>query len=159
MPTPMETTLVLVKPDGVQRGLIGEILGRMERKGLQITGMKLAKVPRAVFERHYEAHKAKKFFAGLVEFMSSSPCVVLAVKGIESIKIVRAMMGATFGKDALPGTVRGDLAISSSYNLVHSSDSAEAAARELALFFQPGEVLDFPIGNRDWIYDVKAELS
>ncbi len=159
MPTPMETTLVLVKPDGVQRGLIGEILGRMERKGLQITGMKLAKIPRAVFERHYEAHKAKKFFAGLVEFMSSSPCVVLAVKGIEAVKIVRAMMGATFGKDALPGTVRGDLAISSSYNLVHSSDSPEAAARELALFFQPGEVLEFPIGNREWIYDVKAELS
>lgn len=159
MPTPMETTLVLVKPDGVQRGLVGEILGRLERKGVQIVGLKLAKYPRAVFERHYEAHKTKKFFAGLVEFMSSSPCVAVAARGIEAVKIVRGMMGPTFGKDAPPGTVRGDLAISSSFNLVHSSDSAEAAVRELGIFFQPGEVLDFPIGNRDWIYDVKAELS
>ena len=157
--TPMETTLVLVKPDGVQRGLVGEILGRFERKGLQIVGLKLAHLPKDLLERHYADHKARSFFAGLVAFMGSSPAVVLALRGLNAITVTRGLMGKTFGKDAAPGTIRGDLAISSSFNLVHGSDSPEAAARELGLFFQPGEVLDFPIGNRDWIYDVKAELS
>jgi nucleoside-diphosphate kinase len=157
--TPMETTLVIVKPDGVQRGLVGEILGRFEKKGLQIVGLKLTKLSRELLERHYADHKAKSFFAGLVAFMGSSPAVVVALRGLNAITVTRGLMGKTFGKDAAPGTIRGDLAISSSFNLVHGSDSAEAAAKELGLFFQPGEVLDFPIGNRDWIYDVKAELS
>ena len=157
--TPMETTLVIIKPDGVQRGLVGEILGRFERKGLQIVGLKLAHLPKDLLERHYADHKARSFFAGLVAFMGSSPAVVLALRGLNAITVTRGLMGKTFGKDAAPGTIRGDLAISSSFNLVHGSDSPEAAARELGLFFQPGEVLDFPIGNRDWIYDVKAELS
>jgi len=155
----METTLVIIKPDGVQRGLVGEILGRFERKGLQIVGLKLAHLPKDLLERHYADHKARSFFAGLVAFMGSSPAVVLALRGLNAITVTRGLMGKTFGKDAAPGTIRGDLAISSSFNLVHGSDSPEAAARELGLFFQPGEVLDFPIGNRDWIYDVKAELS
>ena len=157
--TPMETTLVIVKPDGVQRGLVGEILGRFEKKGLQIVGLKLTKLSKDLLERHYADHKAKSFFAGLVAFMGSSPAVVVALRGLNAITVTRGLMGKTFGKDAAPGTIRGDLAISSSFNLVHGSDSPEAAAKELALFFQPGEVLDFPIGNRDWIYDVKAELS
>ena len=156
--TPMETTLVIVKPDGVQRGLVGEILGRFERKGLQIVGLKLAKLPRELLERHYADHRAKGFFAGLVAFMGSSPAVVVALRGLNAISVARGLMGKTFGKDAAPGTIRGDLAISSSFNLVHGSDAPEAAAKELALFFAPGEVLDFPIGNREWIYDVKAEL-
>ena len=154
----METTLVMVKPDGVQRGLVGEILGRFERKGLQISGLKIARLSRDLLERHYADHKAKPFFPGLVAFMSSSPVVVVALRGVAAVAIVRNLMGKTFGKDAAPGTIRGDLAVSSSFNLVHGSDSPEAAAREVALFFAPGEVLDFPLGNRDWIYDVKAEL-
>ena len=154
----METTLVMVKPDGVQRGLIGEILGRFERKGLQISGLKIARLSRDLLERHYADHKAKPFFAGLVAFMSSSPVVVVALRGVAAVSIVRNLMGKTFGKDAAPGTIRGDLAVSSSFNLVHGSDSPEAAAREVALFFAPGEVVDYPLGNRDWIYDVKAEL-
>jgi nucleoside-diphosphate kinase len=157
--TPMETTLVIVKPDGVQRGLVGEILSRFERKGLQIVGLKLARLPRELLERHYGDHRSKPFFAGLVAFMGSSPAVVLALRGLHAVSVTRGLMGKTFGKDAAPGTIRGDLAISSSFNLVHGSDSPEAAAKELALFFAPGEVLDFPIGNREWIYDVKAELA
>jgi nucleoside-diphosphate kinase len=157
--TPMETTLVLVKPDGVQRGLVGEIVSRFERKGLQIAGMKTARLTRELLERHYADHKAKPFFTGLVEFMSSGPVVVLALRGLNAVSIVRNLMGKTFGKDAAPGTIRGDLAISSSFNLVHGSDSPEAAARETGLFFLPGEVLDYPVANREWVYDVKAELS
>jgi nucleoside-diphosphate kinase len=155
----METTLVIVKPDGVQRGLVGEILSRFERKGLQIAGLKLAKLPKATLEKHYAEHAAKSFYAGLVAFMGSSPVVVVAVRGLNAVGVVRGLMGKTFGKDAAPGTIRGDLAISSSFNLVHGSDGPEAAARELGLFFGPGELQDYPVGNRDWVYDVKAELS
>jgi nucleoside-diphosphate kinase len=155
----METTLVLVKPDGVQRGLIGEILGRFERKGLQIAGLKLARLPKDLLEKHYGEHRAKPFFAGLVAFMGSAPVTVIALRGLNAVTVVRGLMGKTFGKDAAPGTIRGDLAISSSFNLVHGSDSPESAAREIALFFAPGDLLDYPVGNRDWVYDVKAELS
>ena len=154
-----ETTLVLVKPDGVQRALVGEILRRFERKGLQIAGLKLARLPKSLLEQHYGEHRAKPFFRGLVEFMSSAPVVVLAVRGLNAISVVRGLMGKTFGKDAAPGTIRGDLAISSSFNLVHGSDGSESAAWELALFFAPGEILDYPVGNREWVYDVPAELS
>jgi nucleoside-diphosphate kinase len=157
--TAMETTLVLVKPDGVQRGLVGEILGRFERKGLQVAGLRLARLSRETLERHYGEHRQKPFFAGLVAFMGSGPVVVAALRGLNAVSVVRSLMGKTFGKDAAPGTIRGDLAISSSFNLVHGSDSPESAARELALFFGPGEVLDYPVPNRDWVYDVAAELS
>ena len=155
----METTLVLVKPDGVQRGLVGEILGRFERKGLQIVGLKLERLSRDLLERHYADHKAKPFFAGLVAFMASAPVAVVALRGLNAVLVARNLMGKTFGKDAAPGTIRGDLAISSSFNLVHGSDSPESAARELAIFFRPGELQDVPMGNREWIYDVRAELS
>ena len=155
----VQETLVLVKPDGVMRGLVGEIVGRFEQKGLQIAGMKLARLSKDLLERHYADHKAKSFFAGLVAFMQSGPVVVLALRGLNAITVVRGMMGKTFGKDAAPGTIRGDLAISSSFNLVHGSDSPEAAAKEVGLFFGPGEVLDYTLGNRDWIYDVAAELK
>jgi len=159
MATPMETTLVIVKPDGVQRGLIGNILTRFERKGLQIVGLKMVNISMETLERHYADHKTKSFYKGLVAFMSSAPVAVLALRGLNAISVTRNLMGKTFGKDAAPGTIRGDLAISSSFNLVHGSDSAEAAAKELGLFFRPGELLDYPIGNRDWIYDVAAELA
>lgn len=155
----LETTLVIVKPDGVQRGLVGEILSRFERKGLQVAGLKLVRLPRALLEKHYGEHKAKPFYEGLLAFMSSSPVVVAAVRGLNAVSVVRGLMGKTFGKDAAPGTIRGDFAVSSSFNLVHGSDGPESAARELALFFAPGEILDWPVGNREWVYDVKAELS
>jgi nucleoside-diphosphate kinase len=149
----LETTLVLVKPDGVQRRLVGRILGRFEEKGLQIAGMKFARLDKALLEKHYEAHKAKPFYPGLVAYMHSSPVVVLALTGKNAIAVVRKMMGATFGSKAEPGTIRGDLAISDGYNLVHGSDSPEAAAKELALYFGPGELVEWKPADMTWVYD------
>jgi nucleoside-diphosphate kinase len=150
----METTLIIFKPDAVQRGLCGKILSRFEDKGLQVVGMKLTQIPLSLAETHYEAHKSKPFYAGLVRFMTSSPVVVLALRGNGAITIARNMMGATFGSKANPGTIRGDFGVSNSYNLIHGSDSPEAAERELKLFFAPGEVLDWKRAGDAWIYDM-----
>ena len=149
----METTLVLVKPDGVQRRLVGRILSRFEEKGLQVTGLKLALLPKSLLETHYGAHKGKPFYEGLVTYMASSPVVAVALRGRNAVAVVRKMMGATFGSKAEPGTIRGDLAISDGYNLVHGSDSPESAEKELALFFGKGEVLDWKPGDQNWVYD------
>ena len=150
----METTLVLVKPDGVQRRLVGRILSRFEEKGLQIAGLRMARLERALLERHYGAHKGKPFYEGLVAYMASSPVVVLALRGKNAVAVVRKMMGATFGSKAEPGTIRGDFAISDGFNLVHGSDSVEAAAKEIEIFFGAGGVLDWTPGDRAWVYDV-----
>jgi nucleoside-diphosphate kinase len=149
----LETTLVLVKPDGVQRRLVGRILARFEEKGLQVVGLKLVRLDLATLEKHYEAHKARPFYPGLVAYMQSSPVVALALRGKGAVAVVRKMMGATFGSKAEPGTIRGDLAISDGFNLVHGSDSTEAAAKELALYFSPREVLDWKPGDMEWVYD------
>jgi nucleoside-diphosphate kinase len=149
----MERTLIIFKPDTVQRGLCGEILTRFERKGLQIVGMKLMQIPTTLAETHYEPHRGKPFYAGLVKFMTSSPVVVLALKGKDAITIARKMMGATFGSKAEPGTIRGDFGVSNSFNLIHGSDSPEAATRELGLFFKPEELLDWSPAVQQWVYD------
>jgi len=149
----METTLIILKPDAVQRGLMGKIITRFEDKGLYIVGCKLMKISPQLAETHYEAHKGKGFYNGLVKFMTSNPVLVLAVKGIGAITIARGMMGATFGSKAAPGTIRGDFGVSNSFNLIHGSDSPEAAERELKLFFGAGEVLDFPRTIDAWVYD------
>jgi nucleoside-diphosphate kinase len=149
----VETTLVLVKPDGVQRRLVGRILSRFEEKGLQVTGLKLALLPKSLLEQHYGAHRGKPFYEGLVAYMASSPVVAIALRGRNAVAVVRKMMGATFGSKAEPGTIRGDLAISDGYNLVHGSDSPESAGKELALFFREGEVLDWKPGDQNWVYD------
>ena len=138
-----ERTLILLKPDAVQRSLCGEILRRFEAKGLKIAGMKLQALPRDLVETHYEAHREKPFFGDLVSFMTSGPVVVLALEGNSAIEVCRKMMGQTFGYQADPGTIRGDFGISSQFNLVHGSDSPEAAERELSLFFSDGEVIDY----------------
>lgn len=153
----MERTLILLKPDAVQRGLVGQILGRFEQKGLKIVAMKLMQITPELAARHYEAHKDRKFYPGLVKFMTSSPVVALALEGIDAIKICRTMMGATFGADAAPGTIRGDFGVSRSYNLVHGSDSPEAAARELGLFFPEG-LVKYDYAAVHWIYDPVEEL-
>jgi len=150
----MERTLIILKPDAVQRGLCGEILSRFERKGLQIVGIKLMQIPASLAETHYEPHKGKPFYPGLVKFMTSSPVIVLALKGKDAITIARKMMGATFGSKAEPGTIRGDLGVSNSFNLIHGSDSPEAAARELGLFFKPDELLDWAPAIQGWVYDM-----
>lgn len=149
----MQTTLIILKPDAVQRGLMGRIISRFEDKGLQIVGAKLTKISPDLAARHYEAHKEKKFYPGLVKFMTSSPVLILAIRGNNAIEICRAMMGATFGSKAAAGTIRGDFGVSNSFNLIHGSDSPEAAERELKLFFGAGEVLDFSRASDAWVYD------
>jgi nucleoside-diphosphate kinase len=145
-----------LKPDAVQRGLMGRIISRFEDKGLQIVGAKLMRISPELAATHYESHKGKKFYEGLVRFMTSSPVLVMAVRGIGAIEISRAMMGATFGSKAAAGTIRGDFGVSNSFNLIHGSDSPEAAARELGLFFRPGEVLDFSRAGDAWVYDASS---
>jgi nucleoside-diphosphate kinase len=154
----MERTLILLKPDAVQRGLVGQVLSRFEQKGLKIVAMKLMQISPALAAKHYEAHKERKFYPGLVKFMTSSPVVALALEGIDAIKICRTLMGATFGADAAPGTIRGDFGVSRSYNLVHGSDSPEAATRELGLFFPEG-LVEFDYAAINWIYDPVEELK
>src|SRR5579862_9696969 len=149
----MERTLIIFKPDAVQRGLCGEILTRFEKKGLQLVGMKMMKIPMSLAETHYSAHKGKAFYEGLVKFMTSSPVVVLALEGKDAIAIARKMMGATFGSKAEPGTIRGDFGVSNSFNLIHGSDSPESAQRELGLFFKPDELIDWKPAIQTWVYD------
>ena len=147
----VERTLFLVKPDGVQRGLVGEILSRIERRGLKIVGMKLVRVTEELAHRHYEAHVGKPFFAGLVAFITSAPLVAVVWQGEGAVEVVRAVMGVTDPKLAPLGTVRGDLALDIGRNLVHGSDSAEAARREVALFFGEDELLDWTRSAEGWI--------
>jgi nucleoside-diphosphate kinase len=131
----VERTLVLIKPDAIQRALAGEILRRFEQRGLQIVDAKLLTVDRALAEGHYAEHTEKEFFGGLVEFITSAPTLALVLEGEGAIAVVRTTMGATNPADAAPGTIRGDLALSMPDNLVHGSDSPESAAREIALWF------------------------
>ena len=150
----MERTLIIFKPDAVQRGLCGQILTRFENKGLQIVGLKFMKIPQQTAETHYAPHKGKGFYEGLVKFMTSSPVVVVALEGKNAITIARKMMGATFGSNAEPGTIRGDFGVSNSFNLIHGSDSPEAADKELKLFFKNDELLDWTPAIRTWVYDM-----
>lgn len=152
----METTLIILKPDAVQRGLMGKIISRFEDKGLQVVGAKLMRISQQLAATHYEAHKTKPFYPGLVGFMTSEPVMVLALRGNGAIAIARNMMGATFGSKAAPGTIRGDFGVSNSFNLIHGSDSPEAATRELGLFFKEGEVLEFNRATDRWIYDASG---
>jgi nucleoside-diphosphate kinase len=150
----METTLIILKPDAVQRGLVGRIVTRFEEKGLQVVGLKLTRIPDATVAKHYEPHKEKPFYAGLVKFMTSGPVAVMALRGVGAIAIARNMMGATFGSKAAPGTIRGDFGVSNAYNLIHGSDSPEAAEKDLALFFKPEELLQWTPASQTWTYDM-----
>jgi len=149
----METTLIILKPDAVQRGLMGKIITRFEEKGLQIVGSKMMQISQDLAATHYGDHKGKPFYDGLVGFMTSSPVLVLAIRGVGAIAISRSMMGATFGSKADAGTIRGDFGVSNSFNLIHGSDSPEAATRELGLFFGAGEVLEYDRPINKWVYD------
>jgi nucleoside-diphosphate kinase len=149
----MERTLVILKPDALQRGLVGRIIERFEAKGLKIVALKLARLARDLAERHYAPHKGKPFYEPLIRFMTSAPVVFLVLEGKGAVAVVRKMMGATFGPDAAAGTVRGDFGVSNRFNLVHGSDSPEAAAHEIALFFRPEELLDWDPADWSWRYD------
>jgi nucleoside-diphosphate kinase len=147
----MERTLVLVKPDGVQRGLIGEILGRFERKGLKVVGLRLLSVPREMAERHYAVHAGKHFYDGLVEFITAGPVAAVALEGPDAIATVRRLVGRTMPNEAEPGTIRGDLGISGLRNLIHASDAPETAEAELRLWFEEGTLLDYGREVDTWI--------
>ena len=148
----METTLIILKPDPVQRGLSGRIITRFEDKGLQIIGAKVIQIDNALASQHYKVHQGKPFYDGLVAFMTRSPVIVLALRGPQAITICRKMMGATFGPDAEPGTIRGDFGASGQLNLIHGSDSPEAAERELELFFNAGEIVELQRDTDRWIF-------
>ncbi len=147
----MERTLVLVKPDGVQRGLVGDTLARFERKGLKVVGLRLLSVTREMAERHYAVHAGKHFYAGLVEFIISGPVAAIALEGPDAIATVRRLVGRTMPNEAEPGTIRGDLGISGLRNLIHASDAPETAASELDLWFESGTLLDYERDIDAWI--------
>ena len=147
----MERTLVLVKPDGVQRGMVGEVISRLERRGIKLVAMKMMQVDEALAHRHYGEHEGKPFFQGLVDFITSSPLVAMVWEADDAVEIVRGTMGQTNPKNAAPGTIRGDLGVNIGRNLVHGSDSPESAQREVALFFGKDEILDYNRNNDPWI--------
>lgn len=148
----MERTLIIVKPDGVQRGLVGPVLARFEARGLKFAGLKLMRISRELAERHYAEHLGKPFYEGLVSYITSAPVVVGVLEGPNAIAITRTMMGATNPANAAPGTIRGDYALTVSYNIVHGSDSPESAQREVGLFFTQDELLDYERASDRWVY-------
>lgn len=152
----MEKTLIILKPDAIQRGLTGRIITRFEEKGLQIAAMKAMKVSKDLAEKHYAVHKGKPFYERLVQYITSSPVIVMVLQGVNAITISRKMMGATFGSKAEPGTIRGDFGVSNSFNLIHGSDSPEAAAFEIGLYFKPEDLLTYERAAEKWIYDVSG---
>jgi nucleoside-diphosphate kinase len=150
----MERTFIALKPDAVQRGLIGDIIKRFEQKGFKLIGLKLMQVSKAQAENHYGEHKEKPFFGGLVEFITSGPIVAMAWEGNNVVASGRTMMGATNPKDSAPGTIRGDFSIDLGRNIIHGSDSVESAERELAIFFSKEELLTgWGRTTEGWIYE------
>ena len=149
----VEQTYIIVKPDGVQRGLIGEIINRIEQRGLKIVALRMNVIDRGVAMKHYAEHREKPFFSDLISFITSGPSVSLVVEGVNAIKIMRIINGATNSSDAAPGTIRGDFAIDTGRNVVHASDSIESAQREIALHFNDGELTDYARTDEIWVYE------
>jgi nucleoside-diphosphate kinase len=149
----MERTLILIKPDAMQRGLAGEILTRLERRGLRIAGLKLLQVERALAERHYGEHVGKPFYEGLVSYITACPIVAAVFEGTDAVQAVRNTMGATNPREAAPGTIRGDFGLEIGRNLIHGSDSKESAAREIALFFGASELQDVTRDVDRWVFE------
>ncbi len=150
----MERTLVLLKPDAVARRLAGAIIARFEAKGLCLCGMKLMQVSRELAEKHYDEHRGKPFFDGLLDFITSAPVLAVCLEGKGAISVVRQLVGATNAAEAQPGSIRGDFGMSNRFNLVHASDSPETAAREIPNFFAKAEILAVDSGTLGWIYDL-----
>ncbi|NUO10073.1 MAG: nucleoside-diphosphate kinase [Candidatus Brocadia sp.] len=152
----MEKTLIILKPDAVQRRLLGKIIARFEEKGFQILGMKMMQIPESLARQHYAPHEGKDFFEPLIRYTTSAPVVVMALKGKNAIEIVRKMMGATFGSKAEPGTIRGDYAISNRFNLIHGSDSPASAEKEIGIFFKKEELFEYNLTDIQWVYDMST---
>lgn len=151
VPSDMEKTLILLKPDCVHRRLIGSVIQRFEQKGLRLAGLKLVQVSRSLAEQHYAVHKGKAFYESLLKFITSGPTVALVLEGREAVAVARNLIGATDGVKAAPGTIRGDFALSVQNNLIHGSDSAENAAAEVALWFKPEELVSYQPVDSPWI--------
>lgn len=147
----MSRTLVLLKPDAVQRSLVGEVTARLERRGLKIVGMKLMQVSDDLARKHYSEHEGKPFFCGLVQFITSCPIVAMVLDGENAVQLVRAAIGSTNPPDSAPGSIRGDYGMTVGMNLVHGSDSDESAKREIDLFFSPNEILSYERGIDQWV--------
>jgi nucleoside-diphosphate kinase len=147
----VQQTLILIKPDGVQRRLVGAITRRFEKKGLRLVGLKLVKPSRDLAEKHYAVHKGKPFYDSLLQFLTSGPTVAMVWEGREAVLVARTLMGATDGTKAAPATIRGDFALSVQNNLVHGSDSPENAKMEIALWFSPGELVSYKVADQEWI--------
>jgi len=147
-----ERTLIIVKPDGVQRHLTGEIITRFEKKGLKLVAAKFMTISEDLARQHYAVHKGKPFFEGVVKYLSSAPVLVMVWEAQGVIDISRKLMGSTFGYDAQPGTIRGDFGCSRGYNLIHGSDSPQSADYEIALYFKPDEIADYNLADSAWLY-------
>jgi nucleoside-diphosphate kinase len=148
-----ERTLVIVKPDGVQRGLVGPILSRLEARGLKLVGLKLVQVSQSLAEQHYAEHLGKPFYEGLLRYITSAPVIVACVEGTSAVQMVRNSVGATNPLNAAPGTIRGDFALDIGRNLIHASDAPETAQRELALWFTPEELVNYTREIDKWIFE------
>jgi len=149
----VERTFVAVKPDGVERILVGEVVGRFEKRGLKLVGMKFMKVTKEMAEKHYGEHKGKPFYEGLVSYITSGPIVAMALEGKNAVALARQVIGATNPKDAAPGTIRGDLAVEIGRNIVHGSDSPENGEREIGIFFKPDELVEWTGSLNKWIWE------
>ena len=149
----MERTLVLIKPDAMQRGIAGEILARLERRGLRIAGLKLLQVDRALAEKHYGEHAGKPFFNGLVEYITACPIIAAVFEGTDSVAAVRKTVGSTKPNEADPGTIRGDFGLEIGRNLIHASDSLTSAEREVAFFFNAAELQSYERGIDKWVFE------
>jgi nucleoside-diphosphate kinase len=147
----LEQTLIIVKPDGVQRGLVGEVLARFERRGLKLAGLRLMQIDRALAERHYAVHQGKPFYEGLVNYITSGPVVVAIIEGPDAIAVVRRVIGATRSNEAASGTIRGDFALTVDRNIIHASDAADTARFEVGLYFQPDQVLSYKRDLDRWV--------
>lgn len=147
-----EKSLIIIKPDGIQRNLVGEMIGRFEKKGLKIAGLKMMSLEDATIEEHYAHIKDKPFFPGIRDFMKATPVIVMAIEGINAISAIRLLVGPTKAWEANAGTIRGDFALSTQSNILHASDSAEAASLELARFFKDGEIFEYQKIDTDFVY-------
>lgn len=152
----MEKTLIILKPDAIQRRLLGKIISRFEEKGFQIIGLKMIQIPESLARKHYAPHEGKDFFEPLIRYTISAPVAIIVLKGKNAIEIVRKMMGATFGSKAEPGTIRGDYAVSNRFNLIHGSDSPASAEKEIGIFFKKEELFEYHPTDLQWVYDIST---
>ena len=152
----MQKTLVIIKPDAVQRRLIGKIISRFEEKGLEIIGLKTTVISEELARNNYSVHEGKEFFEKLIKYITAGPVVIMVLRGKNAIGVTRMLMGSTFGHEAAPGTIRGDYAISKRFNLLHGSDSVESAEKEIAIFFKDNDIMEYGQTNLKWIYDISG---